>query len=124
MTYRINKRNADAQQSLVALADGTRREILGIIKKNPSTVGEIAGNLTVSRPAVSQHLKVLKEAQLVYEDRRGTRHYFGLDPAGFALVRKQIDGMWQEALDAFATYVNQKEKDKKKKNRSRRRKEK
>jgi DNA-binding transcriptional ArsR family regulator len=124
MTYGINKKRDDAQQSLVALADGTRREILGIIKKNPSTVGEIASNLTVSRPAVSQHLKVLKEARLVYEDRRGTRHYFGLDPAGFAVVRKQIDGMWQEALDAFARYVDDKEKDKKRRKLTRRRKEK
>jgi DNA-binding transcriptional ArsR family regulator len=54
---------------------------------------------------VSQHLKILKEAQLVREHRHGTRHYFGLDPVGFAGLREYADSMWQEALNAFAIYV-------------------
>ena len=61
--------------------------------------------MPVSRPAVSQHLKILKGAQLVREHRRGTRHYFGLNPAGFAGLREYADSMWQEALNAFAAYV-------------------
>jgi DNA-binding transcriptional ArsR family regulator len=68
-------------------------------------VGEIARQMPISRPAVSQHLKILKEVQLVREHRQGTRHYFGLDPAGFAGLREYADSMWQEALNAFATYV-------------------
>jgi DNA-binding transcriptional ArsR family regulator len=105
------------------MADPTRRVILGLLKKGPSTVGEIAGKLTVSRPAVSQHLKVLKTARLVQEDRQGTRHYFGLNPAGFASLRDEVDAMWQEALEVFAAYVALKEKAKKKTKRSRQRKE-
>jgi DNA-binding transcriptional ArsR family regulator len=59
----------------------------------------------VSRPAVSQHLKILKNAQLVREHRHGTRHYFGLNPAGFAGLRQYADSMWQQALNAFAAHV-------------------
>ena len=61
--------------------------------------------MPVSRPAVSQHLKILKDAQLVREHRHGTRHYFGLNPAGFAGLREYADAMWQQALSAFAAYV-------------------
>jgi len=110
MTYADIQTDGPAQQSFAALADPTRRVILGLLKKGPSTVGEIAGQLTVSRPAVSQHLKVLKTARLVQEERQGTRHYFGLDPSGFAQLRHEVDGMWQEALEAFAGYVALKEK--------------
>ena len=123
MTYQVSHSDGPAQQSFAALADPTRRVILGLLKKGPSTVGEIAGKLTVSRPAVSQHLKVLKTAQLVQEDRQGTRHYFGLNPAGFASLRDEVDAMWQEALEAFAAYVARKEKSKKKTKRLRQRKE-
>jgi DNA-binding transcriptional ArsR family regulator len=124
MTYGRFGKDEQAQYSLTALADPTRREILGLLRQGAATVGDLAANLTVSRPAVSQHLKVLKEARLVHEDRRGTRHYFGLDPAGFASVRKQVDAMWQDALDAFADYVNQQEKNKQKTKRHIKRKDK
>lgn len=61
--------------------------------------------MPISRPAVSQHLKILKQAQLVRERRQGARHYFGLNPIGFSGLRDYADSMWQEALNAFATYV-------------------
>lgn len=112
MTYGTASINHPAPPSFAALADPTRRAILGLLKRGPSTVGDLAGHLTVSRPAVSQHLKVLKNARLVHEERQGTRHYFGLDPAGFAIARDQVDAMWQDALEAFAAYVAHKEKSK------------
>jgi DNA-binding transcriptional ArsR family regulator len=90
---------------LAVLADPTRRALLGRLRLKPLSVGELARQMPVSRPAVSQHLKILKEAQLVREHRQGTRHYFGLNPAGFAGLREYADSMWQEALNAFATYV-------------------
>jgi DNA-binding transcriptional ArsR family regulator len=90
---------------LAVLADPTRRTLLGRLRGKPLSVGEIARQMPISRPAVSQHLKILREAQLVREYRQGTRHYFGLNPAGFADLREYADSMWQEALNAFATYV-------------------
>src|ERR1700728_60635 len=90
---------------LAVLADPTRRSLLELLRDKPLPVGELARRMPVSRPAVSQHLKVLKEAQLVREQRRGTRHYFGLNPAGFAGLREYADSMWQGALNAFAAHV-------------------
>ena len=90
---------------LAVLADPTRRSLLDALRRKPLPVGELARRMPVSRPAVSQHLKILKEAQLVREHRHGTRHYFGLNPAGFADLREYADSMWQEALNAFAAYV-------------------
>jgi DNA-binding transcriptional ArsR family regulator len=90
---------------LAVLADPTRRALLDLLRRKPLAVGELARQMPVSRPAVSQHLKILKEARLVREHRQGTRHYFGLNPAGFAGLREYADSMWQEALHAFATYV-------------------
>ncbi len=92
---------------LAVLADPTRRALLELLRREPLPVGELARQMPVSRPAVSQHLKVLKDAQLVREHRHGTRHYFGLNPVGFAGLRQYADSMWQEALNAFATYVAQ-----------------
>jgi DNA-binding transcriptional ArsR family regulator len=90
---------------LAVLADPTRRSLLELLRRKPLSVGELAQQMPVSRPAVSQHLKILKEVQLVCEQRHGTRHYFGLNPAGFAGLREYADSMWQEALNAFAAYV-------------------
>jgi DNA-binding transcriptional ArsR family regulator len=92
---------------LAVLADPTRRALLDLLRAQPLPVGELARQMPISRPAVSQHLKILKEAQLVREHRRGARHYFGLDPVGFAGLREYADSMWQEALNAFATHVAQ-----------------
>jgi DNA-binding transcriptional ArsR family regulator len=75
------------------------------LRHKPLPVGELARQMPVSRPAVSQHLRILKEARLVREHRHGTRHYFGLNPEGFAGLREYADSMWQEALNAFAAYV-------------------
>ncbi len=104
MTYRTERTIGDASV-LAVLADPTRRALLDLLRRAPLPVGELARQVPVSRPAVSQHLKILKEAQLVREHRHGTRHYFGLNPVGFAGLREYADSMWQEALNAFAAYV-------------------
>jgi DNA-binding transcriptional ArsR family regulator len=104
MTYQYLK-TSDDLPVLAVLADPTRRALLGRLRGKLLPVGELARQMPITRPAVSQHLKILKEAQLVREHRQGTRHYFGLNPAGFAGLREYADSMWQEALNAFATYV-------------------
>ncbi len=106
MAYQYQQAASDTS-ALAVLADPTRRALLDLLRREPLPVGELARRMPVSRPAVSQHLKVLKEAQLVREYRLGTRHYFGLNPVGFAGLREYADSMWQEALNAFATYVAQ-----------------
>ena len=95
----------------MVLADPTRRALLEQLRGKLLSVGELAAHVPITRPAVSQHLKLLKEAQLVSEHRQGTRHYFGLNPAGFVGLREYADSMWQEALDAFSTYVATQVKD-------------
>jgi DNA-binding transcriptional ArsR family regulator len=67
--------------------------------------------MTISRPAVSQHLKVLKESGLITETRQGTRHYFAIAPEGLGELRAYLDGLWGDALAAFALHVAQKEQD-------------
>ena len=104
MAYQYRQASDDFP-AVAVLADPTRRSLLDLLRHKPLPVGELARQMPVSRPAVSQHLKVLKEAQLVHEHRHGTRHYFGLNPAGFAGLREYADSMWQEALNAFAAYV-------------------
>jgi DNA-binding transcriptional ArsR family regulator len=84
-----------------ALGDPTRRAIFEQLREGPRAVGEIAGDLPVSRPAVSQHLRVLKEAGLVTERRDGTRRLYRLDPDGLAQVRRYFDQFWTEALAGF-----------------------
>ena len=103
----------DAATVLVALADGTRRTIFERVAVRPSAVGELARGLPVSRPAVSQHLRVLKEAGLVTESAEGTRRVYRLDPRGIAAMREWLDGLWGSALDAFKDFADQQaEKDK------------
>jgi DNA-binding transcriptional ArsR family regulator len=104
MTYQ-SAQASDNLPILAVLADPTRRSLLDLLRQKPLPVGELARQLPVSRPAVSQHLKILKNAQLVREHRLGTRHYFGLNPVGFAGLRQYADSMWQEALTAFAAHV-------------------
>ena len=91
---------------LGALSDPTRQTVLTLLRRRPSTVGELAERLPVSRPAVSQHLNVLKSAGLVEEERRGTRHYFRLNPKSLAELRAHIDSMWRDALTAFSDFAN------------------
>jgi DNA-binding transcriptional ArsR family regulator len=88
-----------------ALGDGTRRAIVGLLAERPLAVGELAAGLPVSRPAVSQHLKVLKDAGLVTESAVGTRRIYRLDPAGVGALRDQLDTYWSRALAGFQQVV-------------------
>ena len=96
-----------ALTSFAALGDPTRREIFERIATQPAAVGELARGLPVSRPAVSQHLRVLKEAGLVTETAVGTRRIYRLDPRGIAAMRDWLDAHWASALDAFKTFADQ-----------------
>jgi DNA-binding transcriptional ArsR family regulator len=84
-----------------ALGDGTRRLILERLRRGPCAVGELAAALPVSRPAVSQHLRVLKEAGLVRERRNGTRRLYRVDTDGLAEVRDYLESFWTDVLAAF-----------------------
>jgi DNA-binding transcriptional ArsR family regulator len=84
-----------------ALGDPTRRKIFERLRARPLSVGEIAEGLPISRPAVSQHLRVLKEAGLVTERRNGTRRLYRVDPDGVGELRDYFDEFWNEALAAF-----------------------
>jgi DNA-binding transcriptional ArsR family regulator len=91
---------ADAIQ---ALGDPTRRTVFERLREGPRSVGELARGLPVSRPAVSQHLRVLKQAGLVRERREGTRNYYSVDGDGLAELRTYFEGFWDETLAAFKT---------------------
>jgi DNA-binding transcriptional ArsR family regulator len=90
---------------LRALADPTRRKIFEDLRSGSRAVKELAANLPVSRPAVSQHLKVLKEAGLVRERRQGTRSYYSIDPRGLEPLRTYLESFWGEVLTAFENAV-------------------
>ena len=92
-----------------ALGDPTRRAIVERLRRRPSAVGQLADGLPVSRPAVSQHLRVLKEAGLVRERREGTRRIYALDPAGLAELRAWVESFWEDALAAFAAAAEREE---------------
>jgi DNA-binding transcriptional ArsR family regulator len=87
--------------AIEALGDPTRRSVLERLRGGPRAVGEIAAGLPVSRPAVSQHLRVLADAGLVRAERSGTRRLYRIDPEGIAELRDYIDGFWADALAAF-----------------------
>ncbi len=91
-----------ALPSFDALGDPTRRAIVERLSTGSSAVGDLARGLPVSRPAVSQHLRVLREAGLVTEISEGTRRIYRLDPRGIAAMRDWLDAHWARALDAFA----------------------
>jgi DNA-binding transcriptional ArsR family regulator len=95
-----------ALDSFAALADPTRRSIFERVAARPSAVGELARGLPVSRPAVSQHLRVLKEAGLVGETPAGTRRIYRLDPRGIAAMREWLDAHWAAALDGFKDFAD------------------
>jgi DNA-binding transcriptional ArsR family regulator len=90
-----------------ALGDPTRRAIVGCLAERPHAVGELAAVLPVSRPAVSQALKVLKEAGLVTERAAGTRRIYRLNPAAVAALRDQLDTFWNRALASYGEAVQQ-----------------
>jgi DNA-binding transcriptional ArsR family regulator len=85
-----------------ALADGTRRAIVACLAERPQAVGQLAAGLPVTRSAVSQHLKVLKDAGLVSEQAAGTRRIYRLNPAAVAALRDQLDTFWRRALAGYA----------------------
>lgn len=93
---------ANMNSALLALADPTRRAVFERVASGPAAVSEIALGLPVSRPAVSQHLKVLKEAGLVLHRAEGVRRIYRIDPRGLGPLRAWLDHFWGTALDAFA----------------------
>ena|SRR5947209_4540798 len=95
-----------ATASLAALGDPTRRAIFERVAAAPGAVGELARDFPISRPAVSQHLRVLREAGLVRETAVGTRRIYRLDPRGIGAVREWLDAHWAAALQAFAEFAD------------------
>jgi DNA-binding transcriptional ArsR family regulator len=98
---------ANAKHALDALGDPTRRTIFEQIARRPSSVTDLAAGLPVSRPAVSQHLRVLKDAGLVTDTAEGTRHIYRIDPRGIGAVRGWLDQQWSDAMASFARYANE-----------------
>jgi DNA-binding transcriptional ArsR family regulator len=88
--------------ALAALGDPTRRRVLDGLRTGERSVGDLAADLPVSRPAVSQHLAVLRSAGLVTERRVGTRRLYRVDPAGLEPLRAYLEGFWRDALAAYA----------------------
>jgi DNA-binding transcriptional ArsR family regulator len=95
---------------LEALADPTRRAVFELLRGGPRAVGELAGELPVSRPAVSQHLRVLKAAGLVTERRNGTRRLYRIDPRGVDALRTYFETFWTEALASFKAAAEHEER--------------
>ena len=91
--------------ALTALADPTRRAIFERVAARPRAVGELARELPVSRPAVSQHLRVLKNARLVTDSAAGSRRIYALDPEGVGALRAYLDQFWNQALAAYEAVV-------------------
>jgi DNA-binding transcriptional ArsR family regulator len=89
------------QAALLALADPTRRQVFEKLRRGPLSVGKIAAGMPVSRPAVSQHLGVLKKAGLVADSTQGTRRVYYIDPNGLAAIRIWLDQFWDSALSSF-----------------------
>jgi DNA-binding transcriptional ArsR family regulator len=103
------------EKAFAALADPSRREVFERLRGGPLPVGAIARGMPVSRPAVSQHLKILKEAGLVTDHAEGTRRIYAIDPRGLAALRSWLDQFWDEVLVAFAAEVERNPKPKKEK---------
>jgi len=95
------------QSAWTALGDPTRKAIFELLVDRPRAVGELAGELPVSRPAVSQHLRVLKDAGLVVDQAVGTRRIYRLDPDGLAVLRADLDRFWGKTLAGYRDAVEQ-----------------
>jgi DNA-binding transcriptional ArsR family regulator len=93
--------NSSAYAAFAALGDPTRRLIFERLARRPMSVGRLAARLPVSRPAVSQHLKVLKEAGLVRDQAEGTQRVYRIDPRGLEMMRAYLDRFWDRSLAAF-----------------------
>ncbi len=103
LPFVVTHRSGDG---LLALGDPTRRAIFDSLAERPRAVGELADALPVSRPAVSQHLKVLKDAGLVTDNANGTRRIYRLNPEGVAAMRDQLDTYWTRALEGYGQAVD------------------
>ena len=99
----------NGSSAFTALAEPMRLAIVEQLAERPMAVGELAERLPISRPAVSQHLKVLKEAALVRDHAEGTRRIYCIDPAGLGQVRQMLDRFWDRALTAFAKAAEREE---------------
>ena len=97
-------------ESLVALADPTRRAIFESLRDRPRTVGELAAKQPVSRPAVSQHLRVLENARLVRVDAQGSRRLYSIRREGLEELKQYLDGFWSDALSAHAAEITRRKK--------------
>ena len=95
----------NAERVFEALHDPTRRAVLDRLRSGPKPVGEIARGLPVTRPAVSQHLKVLKDAGLVTETAAGTRRIYRIDPRGLGAIREWLDRHWARQLESFKAFA-------------------
>ncbi|MGQ0604463.1 MAG: ArsR/SmtB family transcription factor [Anaerolineales bacterium] len=95
-----------------ALADPTRRQIFEALRDEPRTVGELAADLPVSRPAVSQHLRVLELARLVSVEPQGTRRLYSIQREGLDELRQYVESFWSEALSAYAAKITRRKKHK------------
>jgi DNA-binding transcriptional ArsR family regulator len=102
MTYHTQ---TNGSNGLTALSDPTRRAIFERLAEGPLSVAELAGGMPVSRPAVSQHLKVLKQAGLVVDRAAGSRRIYQVDPSGLAALRGYLDQFWKKALQGFKAAV-------------------
>jgi DNA-binding transcriptional ArsR family regulator len=100
---------ANANAAIQALADPTRRAVFESLRAGPMPVGEIADGLPVSRPAVSQHLRVLKGAGLVSDEAHGARRLYRIDPDGLGALRAYLDGFWDTALCSFKEHAEREE---------------
>lgn len=94
-----------------ALGDPTRKAIFDLVSERPRAVGELAGELPVTRPAVSQHLRVLKEAGLVVDEAVGTRRVYRVSPDGLAALRAELERFWGQALAAYKVAVEHHDKE-------------
>jgi DNA-binding transcriptional ArsR family regulator len=101
------------EKAFAALADPSRRQVFERLRAGPLSVGAVAKSMPVSRPAVSQHLKVLKNAGLVTDRAQGTRRIYAVDPDGLAVLRAWLDQFWDDALAAFAAEVERKPRSRK-----------
>ena len=102
----MTRKKATAEAALNALADPTRRQLIERLKSGPRAVGDLARGVPVSRPAVSQHLAVLKAAGLVRDVADGTRRVYEIDPKGLGAVRAWLDDMWGNSLERFSAELD------------------
>jgi DNA-binding transcriptional ArsR family regulator len=90
------------EEALAALAHPTRRKLLEQLRQRPHSVGELAVCLCISQPGISQHLQVLRRANLVCERREGVRHYYSASPEGLAELRRYVESLWDDVLQAYS----------------------